>query len=101
MYGVILSKIKLNPSIPYSCIQLPQYYMILYYNINHEIAHFIFNYDYLQYYQPDMKQIMNRLLQNYEIMYPRWFTLYQYFKYNNDNIPFDIFVNIIQHYVDL
>jgi hypothetical protein len=40
-------------------------------------------------------------LKIFKTMYPRWFTLYQYFKFNQDGIPLDIFINIIHYYVDI
>jgi hypothetical protein len=31
-------------------------------------------------------------------MYPRWFTIYQFFKLNN-TMPLDIFSSILQYYI--
>jgi|SRR6516164_9590805 hypothetical protein len=39
-----------------------------------------------------------KALKKFKIMYPRWFTLYQYFKFNYE-IPLDIFNHIIQYYI--
>jgi hypothetical protein len=44
--------------------------------------------------------ILNQAKEGFEIMYPRWFTLYHFFK-TQDDIPLDIFINIIKYYVDI
>jgi hypothetical protein len=43
--------------------------------------------------------IINQLNTIHHELYNHWFLLYQYFKYNDQNIPFDIFKYIIKYYM--
>jgi hypothetical protein len=45
--------------------------------------------------------LINKIHEIHHELYQHWFLLYQYFKYNNDYIPFDIFTHIIQYYVNI
>ena len=48
--------------------------------------------------QFDDKDISDEALQNFNMMYPRWFTLYSFFALNQ-TMPMDIFTSILQYYV--
>jgi hypothetical protein len=46
------------------------------------------------------KNISDEALQNFNIMYPRWFTLYSFFALHQ-TMPMDIFTSILQYYVTM
>jgi hypothetical protein len=71
------------------------------------ILYYVYYYNKIDYYIQRNNKWLNPIsrideaLSIFNIMYPRWFTLYQYFKYNNDNVPLDIFINMIKYYIDI
>lgn len=99
MFGVILLKLNLTCCYP-SCIQLPDYCLYLYY-LDGKISHAIFCHQWINDYPDLLRQDVIKEINTYNTMYPRWYTLYLYFKYNNDDVPLDIFTSIIYYYVDI
>jgi hypothetical protein len=100
MFDTILFTINLTPSSYPHWLYLPQYFIILYYK-NNKLSHCLFTLDYLREYPEILKDTVIQEFKTYYMMYLRWYNLYLYFKYNQNNIPLDLFINIIKYYIDI
>jgi len=89
---VFLFKVNLIPDKFYNHITYPHYSLYIGYH-ECQIKHFIK----INHYWNASFYNLNEALSIFNKMYPRWFTLYHYFKCHHD-IPMDIFTNILKYY---
>lgn len=69
--------------------------------INNDVTSFYYCHDWINEYPDKLKLSMQQSLKRFNDMYPRWFTLFKYFKYNQDGIPLDVFNNMICYYIHI
>lgn len=93
--ATFLFKIKLIPTI-HNNISLPNYnvYIAIFDNKLHYFE------ECNNIWMKNSHFNLNKSLEIFNIMYPKWFTLYQFFK-TQSILPLDIFIYTLQYYVDI